>query len=260
MLGKGDFVGVFGVGLVAVDGLGLVGVLCGRHHLGVVARLARLGLNRLAGLLARLGGAGAKVGVSRASHGVANRGGVFKAIELCRCVHLGWLDRVGRLRTASAAIGRHGLAVHGARGLLGEGKGVEESAGRGGGRGAKVKDPDNVEHGEQDKAGAGGLAGANVGVDEVVDAGAGEDEAGSKVAAEGDVIGLDSVGGDDDEDADVDKEGVDGGPPGKLWEVVDGGLGRLNLADDARDEADEPGKLMDMLVESDGRRIARRGR
>ncbi len=257
MLAKGDFVGIVGVGLVAVDGLGLVGILGGRHHLGIMglARLRQAGLLTLLALLRWLGCAGAKVGVARASHGVTERRGVFEAVELGRGVHLGRLDRVGCLGAASTAVGRHGLAVHGARRFLGKSKGVEEGTGRGGGRGAKVKDPDNVEHGEEDEAGAGSLTGAIVGVDEAVDAGAGEDEAGGKVAAEGDLVGLDGVGSDDDEDANVEEEGEDDGPPGKLGEVVLGGASGLDLGDDTRDEANEPGKLRSMLVFRWRRRI-----
>lgn len=237
MLGKGDFVGIVGIGVVAVDGLGLVGVLGGRDDLGVMGRLGQGNLGRL---LTLLGGAGAKVGGSGASHGVAERVAVFEAVELGRGVHLGRLDRVGSFGAAGAAVGSHGLAVHVGRGLLGEGKGIEESTRRGGGRGAKVKDPDNVKHGEQDETGAGGLASANVGVDEGVDAGAGEHQAGSEVAAEGDVVGLDRVGGDDDKDANIDEEGEDDGPPGELGEAL-----ALNLAYDAGDEAYEPGKHAD---------------
>lgn len=240
MLGKGDFVGVIGVGLVAVDGLGLVGILCGRDDLDVVGGLADLGCR--AGLLkGLLGAACAKVGGSGAGHGVSERRGVLKAAELGRGVHLRRLDRVGRLGAAGGAVACHGLPRHGAGGLFGQGKRVEEGAGGGGWRRAKVEDPDNVEHGEQDEAGSGGLTGANVGVDEVVDAGAGENEAGGKVAAEGNVVGLDGVGGDDDKNANVEEEGIHDGPPGEFRKA----LAALNLGDNARYEADEPGEHAD---------------
>lgn len=215
MLGEGNFVGIVGVGLVAVDGLGLVRVFRRGDNLGIVAWLGLLRLLALLGL-ALLCVGGSKVGVSSSVERVG-RVGVLEATKLGGRVHLWRLDRVGRLGAAGAAVA-HGLTVHTGR-LLGQGKGVEESARGGRGRGAKVKDPDNVEHAEQDEASSGSLVGAGAGENEVADTNTGESETGGEVAADSDMVGVNSVGCDDDKDANVEEEGVDDGPPGQLGKV-----------------------------------------
>lgn len=150
MLAKGNLVGIVGVGLVAVDGLCTVRVLCRRDDLGIMA----VGLVGL--LLARVCAKGVAVGAARpVGLAATDRGRVFKAVELSRRVHLRRLDRVGGFGAARGTIDAHGRAVHGR--VFGQSKRVDESTGRRRGRRAKVEDPQNLVRKESEAESVAGL-------------------------------------------------------------------------------------------------------
>src|SRR5687767_2772060 len=100
MLGEGNLVGIFGIGLVTVDRLCPIRVLCGWDDLGICTRG-----RRLVGLRASSRGctvwcsaveAAIELGAAGAVHAWACANGrrVLETVELSRGVHLWRLHRV----------------------------------------------------------------------------------------------------------------------------------------------------------------------
>ena len=165
MFAEADLVGVFGVGVIRVDGLGPVRVLGRLRHLTHhVRRAARPQVRRR-----RVAEPGLRTPVvARGTTRVAGDGGRgLESVQLGRRVHLrlrgsglGAGRECGRHR-ADTAEGRGGL-------FLVQGERVDEPTVRGLRGGSEVEDPGDDDHGQENKAGAGSLRGAAIGVDQRV--------------------------------------------------------------------------------------------
>lgn len=100
-----------------------------------------------------------------------------------------------------------------------------------------------INHGEEDEPGSCGFLRAVRGVDQIIDAGAGEDKAGREEANDGNMVGLSGIGCDDNEDANDEAEHISNAKPGVIrigsatfWDGLGGRNGGTN-------ECDKPRKL-----------------
>lgn len=220
MLCEGNLVGILRVGIVAVDGLGAVGVFRRGNNLGIVARWFgslrlswRLRLGLLLELLRLAGAHGRAKRLHVRGSSAADGRRVLKAVELRRGVHLRRCDRMRSFGATSAAVVAHGLLAESR--ILSERERVDKGSGsRCRGR-SKVEDPEDVDDGKEQEAGGRGLERADRAVDEVVDSRRDEDDASSAVRRKGNVVRLDRVASNDDEYANVKEERVEGRPPSK---------------------------------------------
>lgn len=151
-------------------------------------------------------------------------------------------------RAASRSVVVQRLLVHGR--LFGQSEGVDESARGGRGSRAKVEYPEEIDHGQEDETSGGSLSRGAVSVNQAVNGGSNEHMAGSSVGSESDMIGLNSIASNNDENARVEQQGVEDGPPSKFGErTVSARVFRIiYLSKNSSDKGNEPGELEKDLV------------
>lgn len=238
MLGEADLVGVFGVGVVRVDRLGPVRVFGRLRYLAGVLASGNIGSRWLIGTRAG-GGSEARLGRvalrARRSAGVSGkRGRGLEATQLSRSVHLRGVAGGHGLGTSTKSTGHRAAVAVRAGLLLVQSERINKPAVRRLGRRAKVEDPDDGCHGEENKAGSGGLLGAMGTVDQSVGTERGQDQTTAQVSHNGDAIDMAGIGGKGDNQSHNHTEHITDSPPGEVRVVL------LDVGDDGGDECDKP--------------------
>ena len=134
---------------------------------------------------------------------------------------------------AAACVARGERARRGLLGVFVQREAIDVGVRHGVGVGAEVEDPEDLDDGEEDVAGAGGLHGGFGRVDEGVCGRAGEDQAGGEEADDGDLVAGDGVEREHKRDPEETEELVGDGPPGEAREVGDA---VVDVGDHLRDE------------------------
>lgn len=261
MFGETDLVGVFGVGIVRVDGLCAVGVIRGLWYLSghIVTSLAlalalalaltvtltttqSLSRTRRSCQVADRWGAKARWWVlrSRGAPGVSGHGRRgFEAVELGRGIHVRHLaGGCGLGAIAGVGLGPVALTVPvRTMLLLVEGKGIDEAAVRSLGGRPEIENPHDDDHGQEDEACASRLGRGFFLVEQGVGGQGGEDQAGGQIAYNGDIVDMATIGRENDCDTDNHAQHVGNGPPGVI------GKASADIGEDGGNQGDQPGQL-----------------
>jgi len=166
---------------------------------------------------------------------------------LGRGIHLRSVAGGHGLRAGTKSAGHRTAALIRAWLFLVQGEGVDEAAVRGLRGGAKVEDPDDDDHRQQNETSTSSLFGTMGAVNGVVCADRGKDKGGTEVTNDGDTIDITGVGTEDEDQANVNTEHVSDRPPVQVRIIG------LNIGDNGRDEGDQPRQ------DRDGKRGQRKG-